>query len=120
MGVLSQLPVMLQHKPEACTVKAANGDRVGVHYTGKLLSDGSVFDSSLDRGQPIEFPLGQGQVIAGWDQGILGMCVGEKRKLRIPAHLGYGERAMGDKIPANSALVFDTELVSINGNKAQA
>ncbi|MBA0549225.1 hypothetical protein Golob_020273, partial [Gossypium lobatum] len=68
---------------------------------GKL-TDGTVFDSSFERGDPIEFELGSGQVIKGWDQGLLGMCVGEKRKLKIPAKLGYGDHGSPPKIPGNS------------------
>jgi len=63
-----------------------------MHYTGRLFSDGSVFDSSLDRNQPFDFTLGAGQVIQGWDKGLVDMCVGEKRKLTIPPHMGYGAR----------------------------
>ncbi|XP_044354628.1 peptidyl-prolyl cis-trans isomerase FKBP15-2-like [Triticum aestivum] len=80
------------------------------------LTDGSVFDSSYDnRGDPFEFTLGNGQVIKGWDQGLLVMCVGEKRKLRIPAKMGYGERGSPPKIPGGATLVFDTELIAVNG-----
>lgn len=88
------------------------GDEVSVHYTGTL-KDGTKFDSSYDRGEPFTFTLGIGQVIQGWDQGIVGMKVGEKRKLEIPSELGYGETGQGS-IPANAGLVFETELVSIN------
>ena len=90
---------------------AKKGDVVGVHYTGTL-QDGTQFDSSLTRGQPINFPLGAGRVIKGWDVGVSGMKVGELRKLRIPAAMAYGERARG-KIPANADLVFTIELMSI-------
>lgn len=86
------------------------GDIVAVHYTGMLL-DGSVFDSSLTRGEPIEFRLGKGQVIAGWDEGIAMLKAGSKARLVIPSELGYGERGSGS-IPPNSTLVFDVELVS--------
>lgn len=88
------------------------GDMVAVHYTGTLV-DGSKFDSSLDRNEPIEFLLGQGQVIAGWDQGIEGMKVGEKRKLTIPSDLGYGDMGFPPVIPAKATLIFTTELVAI-------
>ena len=88
------------------------GDVVVAHYTGTLL-DGSKFDSSVDRGKPFEFPLGMGRVIKGWDEGFSTMKVGGKRKLVIPSELGYGSRAMGDKIPANSTLVFEVELLDI-------
>ncbi|MEN9405488.1 MAG: hypothetical protein RLY47_447 [Candidatus Parcubacteria bacterium] len=91
---------------------AQNGDVVGVHYTGKLV-DGTVFDSSIPRGEPITFTLGAGAVIAGWDQGILGMAVGEKKTLTIPPELGYGAQDHGP-IPGGSTLIFDVELVSIN------
>ena len=75
------------------------------------LTDGTKFDSSLDRGDPFAFTLGAGQVIKGWDQGILGMCVGEKRKLRIPADLGYGARGAPPTIPPGATLLFETELM---------
>ncbi len=97
---------------------AKAGDTVAVHYTGKLLN-GTVFDSSRERGQPIEFPLGSGFVIPGWDQGIAMMAAGEKGLLLIPSHLAYGERDMGT-IPANSVLTFDVELVKIKGDKTKA
>lgn len=82
-------PHLPQYRPDDCTVKAKTGDKIGVHYTGTL-KDGTKFDSSLDRGTPFEFTLGAGQVIKGWDQGLVGACVGEKRKLQIPPSLGYG------------------------------
>ncbi|GEQ67343.1 hypothetical protein JCM33374_g1007 [Metschnikowia sp. JCM 33374] len=85
-----------------CQYKAKNGDSVSVHYTGKL-TDGSVFDSSLNRGVPITFELGAGRVIQGWEDGLLGMCIGEKRTLTIPSELGYGKRGVGP-IPPNASL----------------
>jgi peptidylprolyl isomerase len=85
------------------------GGKVSVHYTGKLTND-TVFDSSIKRGQPISFKLGVGQVIKGWDEGIALLHVGEKARFTIPSNLGYGERAVGS-IPANSTLIFDVELV---------
>ncbi|KAL0286383.1 UNVERIFIED_CONTAM: Peptidyl-prolyl cis-trans isomerase FKBP15-2 [Sesamum angustifolium] len=100
--------------PQTCEVQAHKGDSVKVHYRGKL-TDGTVFDSSFDRGIPFEFKLGSGQVIKGWDQGLLGMCLGEKRKLRIPPKLGYGEQGAPPTIPGGATLIFDTELVAVNG-----
>jgi FKBP-type peptidyl-prolyl cis-trans isomerase len=88
-----------------------SGDTVKVHYLGTLL-DGTKFDSSYDRNQPFETKIGVGQVIQGWDQGIVGMKVGGKRKLTVPPELGYGSQVMGN-IPANSTLVFEVELLEI-------
>jgi|EP01046_Picozoa_sp_COSAG06_P029237 FK506-binding protein 2/FK506-binding protein 14 len=96
-----------------CERKTAAGDSLSMHYTGTLASDGTKFDSSRDRGQPFSFVLGQHQVIAGWDAGLLGMCVGEKRTLTIPPALGYGERGAGGVIPGGATLVFDVELMAI-------
>jgi len=92
--------------------KAKAGDTLSVHYTG-WLENGVKFDSSLDRGQPIEFVLGRGDVIAGWEQGLVGMQVGGKRKLTIPPSLGYGANGAGDSIPPNAALIFEVELLAI-------
>ena len=89
------------------------GDTVSVQYTGKL-EDGTKFDSSYDHGgQPFSFTVGIGQVIKGWDQGLLGAKVGEKRTLTIPSDLGYGARGAGALIPPNATLIFDVEVVSI-------
>jgi FKBP-type peptidyl-prolyl cis-trans isomerase len=92
-------------------VEAKAGKTVDVHYTGWLL-DGTQFDSSVG-GKPFSFRLGAGQVIAGWDEGVAGMKVGGKRKLRIPAALGYGTRGAGSDIPPNATLLFDVELLGV-------
>ena len=91
---------------------AETGMSVSVHYTGKL-EDGTVFDSSIPRGKPFTFTLGAGQVIKGWDLGVEGMKLGEKRSLVIPPHLGYGIRGAGATIPPNATLIFDIELLEV-------
>ncbi|MEI6487582.1 MAG: FKBP-type peptidyl-prolyl cis-trans isomerase [Bacteroidota bacterium] len=91
--------------------KPENGDKVKVHYTGKLLND-TVFDSSVSRGQPFEFKLGAGQVIKGWDEAFLLLQVGDKATIKLPPSIAYGEQANG-KIPANSTLIFDIELLDV-------
>lgn len=93
--------------------KSKQGDQLEMHYTGTL-TDGSKFDSSRDRDEPFKFQLGVGQVIKGWDEGLLGMCPGDKRKLVIPSHLGYGEAGAGDVIPPNAELHFEVECISIS------
>jgi peptidyl-prolyl cis-trans isomerase A (cyclophilin A) len=92
--------------------KAENGKTVSVHYTGQL-EDGKVFDSSYPRKKPIEFPLGKGNVIEGWDEGIALLKVGDKARFVIPSHLGYGSRGAGGAIPPNATLIFDVELMDV-------
>ncbi|KAJ8119736.1 hypothetical protein ONZ43_g3379 [Nemania bipapillata] len=99
--------------PVECDRKTQKGDAIEVHYRGTL-TNGDKFDASYDRGTPFGFQLGAGRVIKGWDEGLLDMCIGEKRTLTIPPELGYGNRGMGP-IPAGSTLIFETELMGIKG-----
>ncbi|MGH3657335.1 MAG: FKBP-type peptidyl-prolyl cis-trans isomerase [Micromonosporaceae bacterium] len=92
--------------------EARSGNTVAVHYVGTL-TDGQKFDSSRDRGEPFQFTLGAGEVIAGWDQGVAGMRVGGVRKLVVPPHLGYGARGFPPVIPQNATLMFEVELLDV-------
>ena len=97
---------------EGSGAAAKNGDKLSMHYVGTL-ENGIKFDSSRDRGTPFEFTLGTGEVIKGWEVGILGMKVGELRRLTIPSELGYGARGAGSAIPPNATLIFEVELLKI-------
>lgn len=108
----SALKIRVVAKPSVCEQKASVGDLVSVHYVGSL-EGGEQFDSSYSRGEPLPFTLGASQVIAGWDQGITGMCVGEKRELTIPPELAYGDKGAGGIIPGGATLTFSCELVKI-------
>ena len=110
---MTTTPSGLQYRDDVVGegAEAKAGNLVSVHYTGTL-QNGSKFDSSRDRGQPFQFPLGAGRVIRGWDEGVAGMKVGGRRTLVIPPELGYGARAIGP-IPPNSTLVFDVELLGV-------
>ncbi|XP_056630725.1 uncharacterized protein LOC130904132 isoform X2 [Diorhabda carinulata] len=112
----NDLKVEVLYKPEMCENKSKTGDMLTMHYTGTL-TDGTKFDSSLDRDQPFSFQLGVGQVIKGWDQGLTDMCVGEKRKLTIPPQLGYGDKGAGNVIPGKATLIFEVELIHIGDAK---
>merc|ERR1711881_341232 len=102
-----------------CERKSKPGDMLHMHYRGTLKDGGKEFDSSYKRNEPFTFTLGAGQVIKGWDQGLQNMCPGEKRRLTIPAHLGYGERGAGGDIPGGATLVFEVEAVKIVGKNGE-
>ena len=130
-SVLFFLPLLSQAEPTMTTTdsglkiqehvvgegaEAVSGKNVSVHYTGWLYNNetkGQKFDSSVDRGQPFQFPLGAGRVIRGWDEGVAGMKVGGKRTLIIPPSLGYGASGAGAVIPPNATLMFDVELLGV-------
>jgi FKBP-type peptidyl-prolyl cis-trans isomerase FkpA len=107
----SGLKYQVLHPGTGAEAKA--GQQVHVHYTG-WLTNGTKFDSSVDRNEPFTFGLGRQMVIRGWDEGVAGMRIGEKRKLTIPAELGYGSRGAGGVIPPNATLIFDVELLGLD------
>merc|ERR1719464_2701278 len=113
IGVKKRIPA------EECTIKSRSGDKLSMHYVGTLRKDDSKFDSSRDRDSPFEFTLGSGQVIKGWDQGLVDMCIGEVRKLTIPSDLGYGDSGSPPKIPGGATLVFEGELLDIQNRKQE-
>merc|ERR1712050_759788 len=106
----SGLKVVYTLVPETCEKKAMNGQMLTMRYTGTL-EDGTKFDSSVDRNEPFKFQIGVGQVIKGWEEGVLGMCIGEKRTLIVPPELGYGDQGAGEVIPGGATLNFDIELL---------
>ncbi len=108
----SGLKYIVVSRADANATQAAAGKTVSVHYTGFLLN-GNIFDSSVERGEPISFPLGNGMVIKGWEEGIALMKVGDKFRLIIPPNLAYGDQERGSAIPANSTLIFDCELINV-------
>ncbi|EME48486.1 hypothetical protein DOTSEDRAFT_119444 [Dothistroma septosporum NZE10] len=95
------------------------GDKISMHYRGTLEKDGSEFDASYNRNQPLDFAVGKGQVIKGWDEGTQGMCIGDKRTLTIQPEYGYGDRGVGP-IPGGAVLIFEIELMGINGKTKEA
>ncbi|XP_028166903.1 peptidyl-prolyl cis-trans isomerase FKBP2 [Ostrinia nubilalis] len=107
-----KLQIGVKKRPTECPIKSRKGDLLHMHYTGTL-EDGTEFDSSIPRGNPLTFTLGSGQVIRGWDQGLMGMCEGEQRKLVIPPELAYGEAGAPPKIPKSATLTFHVDLVKI-------
>jgi len=107
-----EMKIEVLFKPDDCTETSKKGQMLSMHYKGTF-EDGKQFDSSHDRNQPFTFQIGVGQVVKGWDQGLLDMCVGEKRRLVVPPHLGYGDAGAGEVIPPGSTLVFETELLKI-------
>lgn len=107
-----KLQIGVKKRVADCKTRSKSGDTLHMHYTGTL-KDGTQFDSSIPRGEPFVFTLGVGQVIKGWDQGLLNMCEGEKRKLVIPSDLGYGDSGAPPKIPGGATLVFEVELLKI-------
>lgn len=111
-AITTDTGLIIEDLQEGAGAEAHAGQMVSVHYTG-WLTDGRKFDSSKDRNQAFEFPLGGRRVIAGWDEGVQGMKVGGVRKLTIPPELGYGARGAGGVIPPNATLVFEVELLAV-------
>ena len=112
-GDMPPSDLVLEDLVEGEGAEARPGQTVTTHYAGWSFSTGEQFDASWDRGQPLSFRVGVGQVIAGWDQGLIGMRVGGRRKLTIPAHLAYGDRGAGGVIAPGETLVFVVDLVGV-------
>ncbi len=113
----SGLTYIIQQNAPDDAQKPTAGKMVSVHYTGWLDDNGNPgkkFDSSVDRAKPFQFMIGSGQVIKGWDEGVMNMKIGEKRRLIIPSHLAYGQRGIPGVIPANATLIFDVELLTVS------
>lgn len=106
--------LLIEDITEGDGVEVAAGDTIEAHYVGVAWSTGEEFDSSWNRGEPLRFQIGVGQVIAGWDEGIVGMLAGGRRKLTIPPHMGYGANGAGSAIGPNETLIFVVDLVSSN------
>lgn len=104
-------------KPGDGENKPKKGDKLSMHYVGTLKSNGTKFDSSIDRGTPFSFKIGKGEVIRGWDEGVMKMTLGEKAKLDITSDYGYGAEGAGGVIPPNADLIFEVELLGINDMK---
>jgi len=116
---VTELQIKTVNKPSECSIQTQNGDKLSMHYTGSL-ENGNVFDSSRTRGAPFDFKIGAGQVIQGWEKGLLDMCIGEVRVLTIPASMGYGASGYPPVIPGDSTLIFDVELLDILNRKASS
>ncbi|EDQ85159.1 uncharacterized protein MONBRDRAFT_29518 [Monosiga brevicollis MX1] len=110
---IEQLSIGVKRRAEDCGIKTRVYDALAIHYTGWLHATGEEFDSSIPRGDPYIFTLGAGQVVPGWDQGLVGMCIGDVRKLSLPAELGYGASGVAGKVPPNADLIFEIELLNI-------
>eukprot|EP00558_Chaetoceros_sp_UNC1202_P004177 CAMPEP_0197245342 /NCGR_PEP_ID=MMETSP1429-20130617/10159_1 /TAXON_ID=49237 /ORGANISM="Chaetoceros sp., Strain UNC1202" /LENGTH=149 /DNA_ID=CAMNT_0042705817 /DNA_START=17 /DNA_END=466 /DNA_ORIENTATION=+ len=111
----AQIRIGVKKRIKDCRTKSKKGDRLSIHYVGTLYKDGKEFDSSLERQTPLNFRVGNDEVIAGWDMGLINMCVGEKRKLTIPSRLAYGDVGAPPHIHPGATLVFEVELVDILG-----
>ncbi|KAH7827199.1 putative peptidyl-prolyl cis-trans isomerase FKBP15-1 [Monocercomonoides exilis] len=112
----SELQIEVLQEGEKCEPGVKLGNKVGIHYTGRLYTNDRVFDSSFERAQPYEFYLGFTKVLKGWEEGLIGMCPGEKRRLTVPPELGYGKKGIPGSIPGNATLIYDIELVWYNKN----